>query len=174
MNAPHPHAYLSAIVRKSDVVFYAATETASIHIATNWRQHMDNGKRGADNMAAERHTRILVADADPVGRARVEGILRESEIEFDSVDSGKTCLEALHQRKYDLLLLDLAVPQVSAQRIVARLRAEPLFARLPIVITAAQIDPEERKALQAAGVNEFLRNPIQLEDLIRTISAMVE
>jgi signal transduction histidine kinase len=165
------------IFRKSDVVFYAATETAAIHIATNWQQHLDSkggdGKPDAGT-AGERHTRILVAESDPADRTHIEGILREAEIEFDSVDNGKDCIETLHQRKYDLLLLDLAIPMVSAKRIVARLRAEPLFARLPIVITAKQIDAEERKTLQAAGVNEFLPNPIQIEDLIHTISALVE
>jgi signal transduction histidine kinase len=164
------------VFRKRDVVFYAATETASIHIATNWRQRIsgESGEKRAPDPGAERHVRILMAEADPASRAHVEDILREAEIEFDSVDNGKDCIETIHQRKYDLLLLDLTVPQVSAQRIVARLRAEPLFARLPIVIIADQIKPEEQEELQAAGVNEFLRKPVQLEDLIRTISALVE
>ncbi len=164
------------VFRKSDVVFFAATETASIHIASNWRQQMrsDEATPGSDGTVAERRLRILLADADPAACDRVGEILCEAEIGFDAVDNGKDALEALCRRRYDLLLLDLDVPQVSPRRIVAKLRAEPLLAKLPIVIAAEQIGAGERDALLAAGVNEFLSKPIQMDDLIRTITALVE
>src|SRR5437588_11697685 len=66
--------------------------------------------------------RVLVAEDNPVCRAAVHGILARLGYPVDSVGDGREALEALGRTEYDVVLLDLEMPEVGGLEVVRELR----------------------------------------------------
>jgi len=94
-------------------------------------------------------------------------------LELLGFDSGATGLRAIRSAPPDLLLLDLHLPDMSGLDLLQQLRAEPRFARLPVVIVSADALNEQVRAGLAAGASAYLTNPIQLEELLHVLERLL-
>lgn len=80
----------------------------------------------------------------------------------------RRALEGLDQARKQLpslILTDLKLPDMSGRELATTLRADPRFARVPIVAIVEQDTPEEREVNFAAGINGFLTKPINVQAL---------
>ena len=83
-------------------------------------------------------------------------------------------LRSVERERPDLILLDLMMPGMDGFEVARQLKADPLTASIPIVAVSALARPDDREAALAAGCNDFLRKPFELDDLealIRTYLA---
>src|SRR6185503_20688842 len=86
-------------------------------------------RRGAAGLSREA---ILVVDDEAGVRASLSGILGDEGYRVDAVESGEAGLQALESREYDLLLLDVWLPQMDGIEVLSRVRA--LDPDLPVVV----------------------------------------
>lgn len=89
----------------------------------------------------------------------------------DIVLGGKECLERIRHSSYDLLCVDLMMPEMDGTEVTRKIRqnADPKVASLYIVGNTAGMMSEDKDRCIQAGMNDFLRKPMSLNDLEKMI-----
>jgi signal transduction histidine kinase/CheY-like chemotaxis protein/HPt (histidine-containing phosphotransfer) domain-containing protein len=114
--------------------------------------------------------RVLVADDNPVSQRVARLFLERLGHRADVVGSGAEALEALRQRRYDVLLTDLAMPDVDGLTAARRIRAElPADVQPRIIAMTASTLPEHRDACVRAGMDDFVAKPVQVAELVQAL-----
>jgi len=71
----------------------------------------------------------------------------------------------------DLVLLDVVMPGLDGYEVCRRLQAEPRTARIPVIFVTGLVSPEEEAAARAVGAVDFLRKPIDPDDVTARVAA---
>ncbi len=115
--------------------------------------------------------KILVAEDDQVLADGLSRSLREVGYAVDHVATGRDCDLALLAHGYDLLILDLGLPQLSGIEVLRKLRDRS--DKLPVLIlTAADSIGQRVKALDL-GADDFMAKPFNLSELEARVRALV-
>jgi CheY-like chemotaxis protein len=118
--------------------------------------------------------RALVADDSRVNRALVARVLEGYGYSVVLVDTGLKAYLEVQKQEFDLVLMDLQMPEMSGLDAAAAIRqlSDERFQHLPIVGMTAQDEPKYQEACLAHGMNVFIRKPIhssELLDLLRKL-----
>ncbi len=117
---------------------------------------------------------ILIADDLTTNRKMLQFLLEKRGYRTIGVNSGYACLQEARNRKPDLLLLDIMMPDISGIDVCKRLRADSATGMLPIIfVTAATDDLTLSKAFDAGG-NDYIRKPINGIELTKRVQAIFE
>ena len=111
--------------------------------------------------------RILVADDNAINLKVVQRMLSRLGYSCDSASDGLEVLQALDRTSYDVILLDVLMPEMDGLEATRRIRSSrPDDRTRPwiIAITASAMQEDLEKAF-AAGMNDFLSKPFRLEQL---------
>lgn len=123
----------------------------------------------ADVQAGARsHPRVLVADDDYLTRTLVEMLLGRAGCLIDTAANGREALEMAGRARYDLVLMDLQMPELDGLTAIRRLRSDSsgLNQAVPIVAFTAHAMPDGREKCLAAGADEYLAKPFTPELLL--------
>ncbi|MCS7251084.1 MAG: GAF domain-containing protein [Anaerolineae bacterium] len=120
---------------------------------------------------AQRHARVLVVDDDPGVRSLLQDTLREHGFEVAAFGNAVEALIWIETIRPDLVLMDLKPAGISGLDALARLKANPKTADIPVVImTASVTDPiGKRRQAMALGAAGFFLKPLPLEEFIAAI-----
>jgi len=125
-----------------------------------------------------RSTRALVCDDDPSSCSVVEGLLFPTHMAVDAVRIASDALDAVRRGYYDVVLMELVLPDMDGPELITSIRALPGRAgRVPIIVMTAKVMPEDRRRSMAAGADCFVTKPISgkvLIDIIRSVVAVDE
>jgi len=114
--------------------------------------------------------RVLVAEHDPTFLERVARRLKQMGMRVDGAQDGKTALEKLESRRYDLLVLDIAMPVIGGLEILRM--AKDSDPHLPVIVTTFKGSVEwARQAIQG-GATSYLVRPF--EDMTAFDKAVAE
>lgn len=114
--------------------------------------------------------RILVAEDNPVNQKVIRLMLERLGYQPDIVANGLEALQALQLRAYDLVLMDLHMPELDGLAATRRIRSELPPERQPrILALTADAFLESRAAAEAAGVDGYLTKPLQPAVLERAL-----
>ena len=114
--------------------------------------------------------RILVVDDDEMVLMALNELLAPEGYEVHTVLSGKEALKRLDQNGYDLLLLDIIMPEMDGYELCKRIREREDCKETPIVFLTAKSREEDRVTGLKAGANLFLSKPISPEKLLGIVS----
>jgi DNA-binding response OmpR family regulator len=133
----------------------------------------DGGDKMADDAFAPTETprgrRALVVDDEPAIRRLVSRALGTQDIEVDGARDGDEGLRRAGTMAYDVILLDLHLPELDGMVVLHRLLSrEPGQA---VVVFSCQSDPATRRRCLRAGARAFLAKPFSLVDLCASVSA---
>lgn len=78
---------------------------------------------------------------------------------------GLTGLALVHERRPDVVLLDLDLPGISGIEVVQRIRASPEIAKIPVLAVTASVMKRERMQAIDAGCNTFIEKPFDIHQL---------
>ena len=99
-----------------------------------------------------RRKKLLVVEDDAGERFGIEELIRHDDIEIDSVADGATALASLRATRYDCVVLDLRLPDMSGFELIERIQADPRLGDLPLVVfTGKELTAEEGRMLQRAA-----------------------
>ncbi len=112
---------------------------------------------------------ILVVDDNAVIRRMISVMLRRAGHLPIPAESVAEALLRLAEMPVDLVLLDLAMPEVDGLTLLRQLRADPRHQRLPIIMLTASAQDQDRVDARAAGANDFLNKPASSTELIETV-----
>jgi len=124
---------------------------------------------------AIRSARILIVD--DVG-ANVEMLQETLEIDgYDNVASTTSPTQALammEAQRFDLILLDMRMPEIDGHEFIRRAKLLSPGEPLPVLVLTAQIDEETRRRALAAGVRDFVTKPFLLWELLHRVHNALE
>ncbi len=90
--------------------------------------------------------------------------------EYTGINNGKEGLQAIKDKKFDVVLLDLAIPDFSGMDVIDALVKEGIMDKQKIVIfTASSATEKEYGPLLEKGVHSILKKPLDVDALIETI-----
>jgi CheY-like chemotaxis protein len=101
----------------------------------------------------------------------IEQTLRHAgDVDLVSAARGDTGLRMAAELRPDLILLDLHLPDGDGEQVLARLKADPATAAIPVVVVSADATPGQVRRLQAAGAEVYLTKPLDLGAFLRTVA----
>ena len=116
--------------------------------------------------------RILIVDDDEQIRTILGEYLTMQGNEYETASDG---IEALAKVKLDidLVLMDVNMPNMDGYEVIKRIRSEPEYQDLPIIMVTAMTSREDRLQAVRAGANDFIAKPIDQTELeVRTMSLL--
>ena len=115
--------------------------------------------------------RILVVDDNDVNRLLAVMSLGNGTRTIDEAPGGRQALTLLAANRYDCVLLDISMPEMSGYEVCRRIREDPSLAGLRVVAyTAHALDSEHRKILES-GFDGVLTKPVDISAFERVITA---
>jgi signal transduction histidine kinase/CheY-like chemotaxis protein len=110
--------------------------------------------------------KVMVADDNPVNRRVAVGLLKRLGYQADSAASGKELLDRLQTIDYDVIFMDVQMPEMDGLEATRIIREELPTARQPkIVAMTAAAFPEDRARCLNAGMDDYVSKPIGMEEL---------
>lgn len=115
--------------------------------------------------------RVLLVDDNETARTGLSDTLKSFTFDPHAAVSGAQALElmAAAAKPYDLILLDWRMPDMDGRTFIQRIKQEPRFRDIPIILISACAREEESEQAQASGAQAFLIKPIRPSVLFETI-----
>ncbi len=116
---------------------------------------------------------ILTVDDDARMRAFLLDALSREGYEVGQASSGPTALQMVAERRPDLLVLDVGMPQMDGLTVCRNLRQDPQFVSLPILFLTAHSQPEDIVNGLDAGGDDYVTKPIDLAVFTARVRALL-
>lgn len=121
--------------------------------------------------------KVLVIEDNPVGLAALETYLRHQGIEVQGAGNGLGALTRLEVFSPDVLILDLLMPGLDGLAFLSHLRADPRWARLPVIINTGAGDAVLERVLarkESLDPLEVLPKPTDAPVLLATLRSLAK
>jgi sigma-B regulation protein RsbU (phosphoserine phosphatase) len=125
-------------------------------------------------LASEHTGLILVVDDDPANREMLGRRLARLGHTVGQAENGKRALEILRERAFDLVLLDLQMPEMNGYEMLAQVKLDPSLAHLPIIILSASDETARVAHCIEIGAEDYLSKPFEPVLLRARIDACLE
>ena len=120
--------------------------------------------------AADRGPAVLAVEDDPIGITVLRHVLQRRLKDVHCVASGREALEAAARRHYDLILMDLQMPDINGLEAAAKIRQMAGYKDVPILALTASCSDQVREQCRAIGMQAFLSKPIDANELWSAVS----
>jgi len=119
-------------------------------------------------------TRVLLVEDDAVQRERMRGWLEGPQWNVQEAENGREAFNRIQERKPDVILLDLMMPEMDGFAVVAALQKEVGWRDIPvIVITSLDLDAKDRARLNSGVQSVLVKERFQPADLVERIRRLV-
>jgi CheY-like chemotaxis protein len=121
-------------------------------------------------MAARLPLRILLAEDNAVNQKLALRMLERMGYRADLAGNGLEVLQALHRQTYDVVFMDVQMPEMDGLEATRQIRAErPGDTRPHIIAMTANAMREDREVCLAAGMDDYLSKPIRVNEMIKAL-----
>ncbi|HEX4132495.1 MAG TPA: response regulator [Pirellulales bacterium] len=162
-------AYLTKPFRQSELL---ETLVKSLEGSAPVRRRDSTGKLA--NRRSSQSLRLLVTEDSEVNQRLLLRWLEKWGHEATIADNGITALRLLDERTFDLVLMDVQMPELSGLEATARIREREIATgrRLPIIAITAHAMKGDRETCLAAGMDGYVTKPIQAAELFEVIESL--
>lgn len=112
------------------------------------------------------HFKIMVIDDDAINRQVLRNQLQNENYHVQMFEDGPAALQALHDSRPDLILLDLMMPRMSGLEVLAEIRKSSPVTNLPVIILTAKNQIDDLVSCFHMGANDFLMKPFSQSELL--------
>lgn len=123
-----------------------------------------------DSKNGKTNASILVVDDYVVTQRVLSTQLRKGGYEVITAGSGQEALSYLTERRFDLAIIDVAMPEMDGITLLEKLRKERSETNLPVIMLTASALDEDRIRAEAAGATDFLTKPISSWELLDVVN----
>ena len=117
--------------------------------------------------------KILIADDEPNIVVSLEFLMKQSGYDVRVATDGEDALHAVSEFKPDLILLDVMMPRLSGYDVCQKVRENPAWAGVRIIMLSAKgRDVEVNKGI-AVGADAYVTKPFSTKDLMATVREML-
>jgi signal transduction histidine kinase/ActR/RegA family two-component response regulator len=152
----------------------AAGSGSKFHFTASFKPSSEPSRRGREIERAATNAngpgvrlRVLLAEDNSVNQRLISRLLEKRGHEVDVVGNGVEALRALEVKNYDLVLMDMQMPELDGLETTARIRMRERTGdrRQLVVALTANAMREDQERCRAAGMDGYLTKPIQLDKL---------
>jgi PAS domain S-box-containing protein len=124
---------------------------------------------------SDRRLHVLLAEDNPYNQAVMEDLLPRRGHTLQVASDGRAALTALEQCHFDVMLLDIHMPELDGFQVVAaqRQREQGTGRRLPVIALTARSADGERERCLGAGMDDYLAKPVRAAELFAAIDRVV-
>lgn len=120
-------------------------------------------------------TLILIGEDEPDNQVILQTVVESLVgVRAEVAGDGLAVLACVQRERPRMILLDLMMPGLDGFQVTRQLKADPSTASIPIVAVSAMARPDDREAALAAGCDDFVRKPFELDDLEAVIRTYLE
>ena len=113
--------------------------------------------------------RILLAEDEPINQEVSRELLETAGLTVDLAEDGAKALAMARQNRYDLILMDLQMPNLNGVDATRAIRTDTLNRETPVLAMTADAFDEDRQACIDAGMNDHIGKPVEPEQLFETL-----
>ena len=119
--------------------------------------------------ASIKGARILLAEDNEVNQLVARKILEKAGLMVKIANNGREALDMIEAEPFDLVLMDIQMPEMDGLEAARHLRANPKYRDLPVVAMTAHAMSGDRELSLEAGMNDHVTKPINLPELFSTL-----
>jgi signal transduction histidine kinase/CheY-like chemotaxis protein len=112
---------------------------------------------------------VLAAEDNEINQSLLKHLFKSWKLNYELASNGREAIEKLREKKYDLILMDIQMPERDGYSTTQEIR-NVLKLDTPIIAMTAHAMPGEREKCLSYGMNEYIPKPINEEHLLRLIS----
>ena len=117
---------------------------------------------------------VLVVDDSKVMREMIIACLRgEDHLDFSQASSGLEAIEQLSIRPFDLVVLDLNMPDIGGLEVVEFIRGQQRLSQIPILIVTTRGDDASQARVLAAGASAYMTKPFTPDGIAGEVRALL-
>jgi two-component system cell cycle response regulator DivK len=113
--------------------------------------------------------KILVVEDNPDNAQLLEDILGAKGYDLTIVDRGDRALDEVSRIKFDIVLLDIQLPDTDGLNVVKKIRENPETNEIPVIAVTAYGEDFQKEAAIEAGFDEYITKPIKNVELVKTV-----
>ena len=115
-------------------------------------------------------TRVLIVEDDATINSLIYEYLTEKDFDCRQAFSGTEGRLLFDMEKFDLILLDLMIPGLSGEELIAYIRSS---SQVPVIVLSAKTALEDKVNLLSTGADDYLTKPFELEELLARIQVQL-
>jgi two-component system, chemotaxis family, chemotaxis protein CheY len=118
---------------------------------------------------------ILVVDDSKVMRDMIVACLRpRGDLTFTQASSGLEAIERLSLKPFDLVVLDLNMPDIGGLEVLEFVRGQDKLRQLPIIVVTTRGDDSSRARALQAGASQYMTKPFTPEAILASVQSLLE
>ena len=117
--------------------------------------------------------RLLVVDDNAMNLEVMEGLLRDTKMQVDYVDSGDKCVEMVQKNSYDCILLDQMMPGMNSEDTLNRMKELEILHETPVIALTADAINGAKEGYITKGFNDYISKPVKYEVLEMTLKEYI-
>ena len=130
-------------------------------------------KSADDETQTYDHIAILLAEDNIFNRHVALEILKKATFtQVDTVENGKQVIEALHKKQYDIILMDVQMPEMDGLTATREIRKQADWKDIPIIAMTANALKGDKEQCFDAGMNDYLSKPIDRKEFIDKLKSL--
>lgn len=164
---------LGGSIRVDSKLNLGSTFYVNLPFGYSYDVNLLKANHNAQNEKDLSHLKVLMAEDNVINQRLVQQLFKKWNCELFIVSSGRMAIEKLKQEKFDMLLMDLQMPDMDGLTAIELLRegkAGELNKDIPAIALTADVFEQTRKKVYQSGFNDFLSKPFNSEDLYRKIA----
>lgn len=115
---------------------------------------------------------LLLVEDEAINQRVISAMLKELGCRFDIAENGEQALKFLGKKKYDLILMDIRLPDSNGVTLTQKIRSltDKTISSLPIIAMTAHALEEEVINFRTAGIDDVITKPVSLNSILGTFS----
>ncbi|BBC23868.1 response regulator [Pseudanabaena sp. ABRG5-3] len=118
-----------------------------------------------DRLQSIKGARILLVEDNELNQEVAMELLQDAGFAVELAENGRVALEKVTTAKYDLVLMDMQMPEMDGVEATLAIREDPNYQNLPIVAMTANVMQKDRDRCMDAGMNDHVAKPIEPDEL---------
>jgi CheY-like chemotaxis protein len=114
-------------------------------------------------------TNVLVVEDDPLNMELVCEILRGNGFTVHEASNGKEAIEKTEKESYDLILMDIMMPDIDGIEATRIIKSKPGYEKTPVIALTAYAMKGDRERLIEEGFDDYVPKPIDMPEFMRII-----
>lgn len=147
-----------------------------INVSDNLKERFENLKEEPVRTDYPRDIKVLMAEDNELNQVLSKSIFDKIGWDLDIAENGLMVIEKLKQSRYDVVLMDIQMPEMDGYQTTMKIRREmePPLSDIPIIAITAHVLSSEVEKCLTSGMNDYISKPFKVGDLINKVCQHVK